>query len=84
MCRIGQVSHKTMTETCQAGHSTKGRAMPACASADVIATIIPGVVTSAFTFLKVGAYYQEIVKRIIIIGAAVLAGGRRQSKPSRA
>lgn len=57
--------------------------MHACASADVTATIILGVVTSAFTFLKVGAYYQEIVKRIII-GAAVLAGGRRQSKPSRA
>ena len=35
----------------------------------VIGTIILGVVTSGFTFLKVGAYYQEIVKGFIIVAA---------------
>jgi inositol transport system permease protein len=31
-------------------------------SGAVIGSIILGVVTSGFTFLRVGAYYQEIVK----------------------
>ena len=45
----------------------------------VIGTIILGVMTSGFTFLKVDAYYQEIVKGIIIV-AAVVADQYRQSK----
>jgi ribose transport system permease protein len=49
----------------------------------VIGTIILGVVTSGFTFLKVGAYYQEIVKGAIIV-AAVVIDVHRQRKKSRA
>jgi ribose/xylose/arabinose/galactoside ABC-type transport system permease subunit len=45
----------------------------------VIGTIILGVVTSGFTFLKVGAYYQEIVKGLIIV-AAVVIDQHRQNK----
>lgn len=48
----------------------------------VIGTIILGVVTSGFTFLKVGAYYQEIVKGMIIV-AAVIVDVHRQRKKSR-
>jgi ribose transport system permease protein len=44
-----------------------------------IGTIILGVVTSGFTFLKVGAYYQEIVKGIIIV-AAVVIDQQRQNR----
>ena len=44
-----------------------------------IGTIILGVVTSGFTFLKVGAYYQEIVKGLIIV-AAVIIDQYRQNK----
>ena len=49
----------------------------------VIGTIILGVVMSGFTFLKVGAYYQEIVKGVIIV-AAVIIDQQRQSRRSRA
>lgn len=49
----------------------------------VIGTIILGVVTSGFTFLKVGAYYQEIVKGMIIV-TAVAIDVHRQRKRSRA
>lgn len=49
----------------------------------VIGTIILGVVTSGFTFLKVGAYYQEIVKGIIIV-AAVIIDQQRQNKRRKA
>ena len=49
----------------------------------VIGTIILGVMTSGFTFLKVGAYYQEIVKGMIIV-AAVIVDVQRQRKKSRA
>ncbi|KQZ59842.1 ABC transporter [Rhizobium sp. Root149] len=49
----------------------------------VIGTIILGVVTSGFTFLKVGAYYQEIVKGAIIVTAVVI-DVHRQRKKSRA
>ena len=44
---------------------------------------VVGVVTSGFTFLKVGAYYQEIVKGMIIV-AAVIVDVHRQRKKSRA
>jgi inositol transport system permease protein len=43
----------------------------------VIGTIILGVMTSGFTFLRIDAYYQEIVKGIIIV-AAVIADQYRQ------
>jgi ribose/xylose/arabinose/galactoside ABC-type transport system permease subunit len=49
----------------------------------VIGTIILGVITSGFTFLKVGAYYQEIVKGIIII-LAIIIDQQRQNKRRKA
>ncbi len=48
----------------------------------VIGTIILGVVTSGFTFLRIDAYYQEIVKGMIIV-AAVIADQYRQRKRRR-
>ena len=45
----------------------------------VIGTIILGVMTSGFTFLRIDAYYQEIVKGIIIV-AAVIADQYRQQR----
>lgn len=45
----------------------------------VIGTVILGVMTSGFTFLRIDAYYQEIVKGIIIV-AAVVADVYRQKK----
>ncbi|RYB92845.1 ABC transporter permease [Ciceribacter ferrooxidans] len=45
----------------------------------VIGTIILGVMTSGFTFLRVDAYYQEIIKGMIIV-AAVVADVYRQKK----
>lgn len=46
----------------------------------VIGTIILGVVTSGFTFLQVGAYYQEIVKGIIIVSAVVIDQNRQNKR----
>ena len=43
--------------------------MPGPNPSGCIVTIILGVVTSGFTFLKVGAYNQEIVKGLIIVAA---------------
>jgi inositol transport system permease protein len=37
----------------------------------VIGTVILGILTSGFTFLNVGAHYQEIIKGAVIIGAVV-------------
>ena len=48
-------------------------------SGTVIGTIILGVVTSGFTFLRVDAFYQEIVKGVIIV-AAVVVDVYRQKK----
>jgi inositol transport system permease protein len=48
----------------------------------VIGTLILGVVTSGFTFLRIDAYYQEIVKGGIIV-AAVIADQYRQRARSR-
>jgi inositol transport system permease protein len=45
----------------------------------VIGVIILGVVTSGFTFLRIDAYYQEIVKGGIIV-AAVIADQYRQRR----
>jgi inositol transport system permease protein len=52
-------------------------------SGTVIGTIILGVMTSGFTFLKVGAYYQEIVKGLIIV-AAVIVDQQRQNRRKKA
>jgi len=48
----------------------------------VIGTLILGVVTSGFTFLRIDAYYQEIVKGAIIV-AAVIADQYRQRARGR-
>jgi len=48
----------------------------------VIGTLILGVVTSGFTFLRIDAYYQEIVKGVIIV-AAVIADQYRQRRRQR-
>ena len=44
----------------------------------VIGTLILGVVTSGFTFLRIDAYYQEIVKGGIIVAAVVADQYRRR------
>jgi inositol transport system permease protein len=48
----------------------------------VIGTLILGVVTSGFTFLRIDAYYQEIVKGAIIV-AAVIADQYRHRGAAR-
>lgn len=49
----------------------------------VIGTLILGLMMSGFTFLRIDAYYQEIVKGAIIV-AAVIADVYRQKKRSKA
>ncbi len=44
----------------------------------VIGALIFGVIISGFTFLKLDAYYQEMVKGAIIVGAVVLDQWRQQ------
>lgn len=46
----------------------------------VIGTVILGVMTSGFTFLRVDAYYQEIVKGLIIIAAVVIDVYRQKKR----
>lgn len=46
----------------------------------VIGTIILGVMTSGFTFLRVDAYYQEIVKGMIIVTAVVVDVYRQKKR----
>jgi len=38
----------------------------------VLGSLIFGVIISGFTFLKIDAYYQEMIKGVIIVGAVVL------------
>ena len=45
----------------------------------MIGAIILGVMISGFTFLRVDAYYQEIIKGVIIV-AAVIVDVYRQKK----
>jgi inositol transport system permease protein len=45
----------------------------------VIGVLILGVMTSGFTFIRIDAYYQEMVKGAIIV-AAVVADQYRQRK----
>lgn len=46
----------------------------------VIGTIILGVMTSGFTFLRVDAYYQEIIKGVIIVAAVIVDVYRQKKK----
>jgi inositol transport system permease protein len=46
----------------------------------VIGTIILGLITSGFTFLKIGSYYQEIIKGAIIVLAVVVDQYRRKKQ----
>jgi len=50
----------------------------------VIGTLILGVVTSGFTFLRIDAYYQEIVKGGIIVAAVIADQYRRRARDPRA
>lgn len=49
----------------------------------VIGTIILGVMTSGFTFLRIDAYYQEIVKGLIIVAAVVVDVYRQKKRAKR-
>jgi inositol transport system permease protein len=46
----------------------------------VIGTVILGVMTSGFTFLRIDAYYQEIIKGVVIVGAVVADQHRQRSR----
>jgi inositol transport system permease protein len=49
----------------------------------VLGALIFGVIISGFTFLKLDAYYQEMVKGAIIVGAVVLDVWRQRRRASR-
>ena len=46
----------------------------------VIGVLILGVMTSGFTFLRIDAYYQEIAKGLLIVGAVVADQYRQRSR----
>lgn len=46
----------------------------------VLGALIFGVIISGFTFLRLDAYYQEMVKGVIIVGAVVLDQWRQQRR----
>lgn len=46
----------------------------------VLGALIFGVIISGFTFLKLDAYYQEMVKGVIIVGAVVLDQWRQKNR----
>ncbi len=46
----------------------------------VIGTLILGVMLSGFTFLRIDAYYQEIIKGLIIVGAVITDVYRQNKK----
>ncbi|MFC3326982.1 ABC transporter permease [Mesorhizobium cantuariense] len=50
----------------------------------VIGALIFGVIISGFTFLRLDAYYQEMVKGVIIVGAVVLDQWRQRLRAMRA
>ncbi|MER9710601.1 ABC transporter permease [Mesorhizobium sp. M0174] len=50
----------------------------------VIGSLIFGVIISGFTFLRLDAYYQEMVKGVIIVGAVVLDQWRQRLRAMRA
>ncbi|NBT52678.1 MAG: ABC transporter permease, partial [Marivivens sp.] len=49
----------------------------------VLGSLIFGVIISGFTFLRLDAYYQEMVKGVIIVGAVVLDQWRQQRAAAR-
>ncbi|MCO6385373.1 ABC transporter permease [Oceanicola sp. 502str15] len=49
----------------------------------VLGALIFGVIISGFTFLRLDAYYQEMVKGVIIVAAVVLDQWRQQRAASR-
>jgi inositol transport system permease protein len=46
----------------------------------VVGVLILGVMTSGFTFIRIDAYYQEMVKGAIIVAAVVADQYRNQKK----
>lgn len=50
----------------------------------VLGALIFGVIISGFTFLRLDAYYQEMVKGVIIVAAVVLDQWRQRRATSRA
>ena len=53
-------------------------ALPLRLRGTVIGALIFGVIISGFTFLRLDAYYQEMVKGVIIVGAVVLDQWRQR------
>jgi len=49
----------------------------------VIGALIFGVIISGFTFLRLDAYYQEMVKGAVIVGAVVLDQWRQRYQALR-
>jgi len=49
----------------------------------VLGALIFGVIISGFTFMRLDAYYQEMVKGVIIVGAVVLDQWRQRSRSLR-
>ena len=49
----------------------------------MIGTVILGVMTSGFTFLRIDAYYQEIIKGVVIVGAVVADQHRQRKRAQR-
>jgi inositol transport system permease protein len=49
----------------------------------VLGALIFGVIISGFTFVKLDAYYQEMVKGVIIVGAVVLDQWRQRRSAGR-
>lgn len=49
----------------------------------VIGTVILGLMLSGFTFLRVDAYYQEIIKGIIIVAAVVVDVYRQRARSKK-
>ena len=50
----------------------------------VLGALMFGVIISGFTFMKLDAYYQEMVKGVIIVGAVVLDQWRQRRSSGRA
>lgn len=49
----------------------------------VLGALIFGVIISGFTFMRLDAYYQEMVKGVIIVGAVVLDQWRQRRRAMR-
>ena len=49
----------------------------------VIGALIFGVIISGFTFMKLDAYYQEMVKGVIIVAAVILDQWRQRRRSAR-